>query len=285
MSANGANVCTIDCQGQGRAALFLYGETITSVFQGFRIVNAAVESDGGAVFIANGSSPAIRNCVFTGNSVAGDTASGGAVFADEQCAPVISGCVFYSNTAAYGGAVAGYSSSLQLLDCAFSGNTGSSQGGAVHLASCAPVISNCQFASNSAGGSGGAVFIDEGGGGTFTNCLFTNNSLASVPRYGAAIYAAGTSNLFIGNCTFSGNSAGASGAGGALFMLGGTAEVTNCIMWDDVPAEIYQSLGSLTVSYSDIKLAAGVYPGTGNINSNPLFASDSLGSEANNGLL
>jgi hypothetical protein len=83
------------------------------------------------------------------------------------------------------------------------------------------------------------------------------------------------------NCTFSGNSAD---YGGGMFNTNNSSPtVTNCIMWGDPPVEIANLFGSsTTVSYSDVDCEP-VYPGTGNINTDPCFV-DAAGGNLRLGL-
>ena len=79
----------------------------------------------------------------------------------------------------------------------------------------------------------------------------------------------------ITNCTFSLNTATSSGAG--LYNMNvSSAIVTNSILWGDLrgglPEEIVNVSGSsAAVTYCDVQLDAGLYPGTGNINANPML--------------
>jgi len=58
--------------------------------------------------------------------------------------------------------------------------------------------------------------------------------------------------------------------GGALYCLNSSPIVTNCILWGNLPDEIYVFGGSPIVSYSDVQ---GGWPGQGNIDESPLFTS------------
>ena len=79
----------------------------------------------------------------------------------------------------------------------------------------------------------------------------------------------------INNCTFSLNTATSSGAG--LYNMNvSSAIATNSILWGDLraglPEEIVNVSGSsAAVTYCDVQLDAGFYPGTGNINANPML--------------
>ncbi len=52
---------------------------------------------------------------------------------------------------------------------------------------------------------------------------------------------------------------------------GGSPTVTNCILWNDSPDEIF---GSATAAYSNVQ---GSFPGTGNIDADPLFVDPNNG--------
>ena len=74
------------------------------------------------------------------------------------------------------------------------------------------------------------------------------------------------------NCTVTGNNAQ---SGGALYCETSlNPHISNCILWSDTPREIYISSGTPLVTYSDVK--AG-FSGTGNLNTDPLFADPNNG--------
>jgi len=52
---------------------------------------------------------------------------------------------------------------------------------------------------------------------------------------------------------------------------GGTATVVNTILWGNRSALDLDALSTVTVTYSDVQMEAGVWPGAGNINADPLF--------------
>ena len=78
------------------------------------------------------------------------------------------------------------------------------------------------------------------------------------------------SKTILNNCTFSSNSAIENG--GAIYLgEGGAAILTNCILWDDTPQEIYMHLlsGVSVATYSNIQDG---WPGVTNISVDPCFA-------------
>ena len=138
----------------------------------------------------------------------------------------------------------------------------------IDLASCSSVnITSSNISSNISGS-----FYKKGGGIyssnshlVVTNCLF-NNNVASTE--GGAIYSVlSEPKMFpvITNCTFVNNKASSSGGGVRTFC--GIANITNSIFWNNSPDQID---GNGIVTYSDVQ---GGYPGTGNINTNPVFVS------------
>ena len=115
-----------------------------------------------------------------------------------------------------------------------------------------------------AGGNGGAIYCQNSGP-TIKNCIFTANT---ADAGGAICNSAGSPK--IANCTFTGNSAA---TGGAFFETdAGAAEITDSIFRDNAGGQIYGQATS--VSYSDVQDG---YPGTGNIDADPLFADPANG--------
>lgn len=163
--------CTLDAQGTAadphRAFLFWNQEGPGSVLSGLTLTGGHLESDvmqynlcGGAVYCDNATSPRIENCVFTDNTVLGETQ--------------------------FGGAVACYRSSVELRDCVFTGNT-ATKGGAVGVIDYStPSLVNCLFVANEALSSGGAVYASGSNAlVTITSCTFTGNVN---PSYSGTLY-------------------------------------------------------------------------------------------------
>ena len=79
----------------------------------------------------------------------------------------------------------------------------------------------------------------------------------------------GGSHSTLTNCSFDENEAV---VGGGIYNNWSSPTVTNCVLWNDLPDEINNTNGSSpVVTYSDIQFFSGTYPGTGNINADPLF--------------
>jgi hypothetical protein len=157
-------------------------------------------------------------------------------------------------------------SSPTVTNCTFTGNSASIYGGGMVSFSGSPTVKGCTFSDNSANVGGGMGNI--GCSPTVTNCTFRGN-LAEY-GYGSGMCNYGNSSMIKG-CTFSGNSAKYGYGGGMCNWERSSPTVTNCILWADVPSEIYVYVyaGQQIVTYSDIQ---GGWPGEGNIDKDPCFA-------------
>lgn len=168
-------------------------------------------------------------------------------------------------------------------------------GSGIYNKNSSPTIANCVFKNNNAFLKGGAVFNSNSGATTtiFENCEFRNNK----SQYGGGSYNE-TGKVKNINCLFYENDAV---QGGAHFIEGGSCEIingvyngntstndgkdvrsisgsyctiTNSIFWG-VNSPIYPS--TTLVDYSIVQQASGVYPGTFNLNSDPLFVNEAGG--------
>ena len=128
-----------------------------------------------------------------------------------------------------------------------------------------PTVTNCTFSGNTARNFGGGMSNDSSFP-TVTNCTFSDNTA----RSGSGMYNSSSSPT-VSNCTFNRNGVSrGSGMYSSNEIFGqGNPVVLNCILWDNSPNQIVDALGAkTTVSYSDVR---GGFPGTGNINADPLF--------------
>ncbi|MCZ6492878.1 MAG: hypothetical protein O6933_02245, partial [Planctomycetota bacterium] len=223
---------------------------------------------GGARDNADSSNPTVTNCTFSGNT-AGDSGGG---MVNSSSSPTVTNCTFSDNTAgSFGGGMFNINSNPTVTDCTFEGNTGDIDGGGMYNLNTNVTRTNCDFTANTASvggglGNAGATQV------SVSNCTFRSNTAAS---QGGAIsnFCGGPvfNSLRATNCTFVSNTAGKISA--ALHNAGLCAEmtVTNCILWDNFPNE---SVGTTTVNYSDVQ---GGWPGTGNIDADPLFVDEANG--------
>lgn len=153
-------------------------------------------------------------------------------------------------------------SSPRIANCIFINNIGS-RGGGLYIQNANPILINCLFSANSAALGGGICNVSSSP--VIFNCLFNGN----ISTYGGGICNLSTSAPHISNCTFSGNNiAYSNGYGGGICNLSSSPTIANCIIWGNSDG-IYDYSSSTIVVYSIIQ---GGYIGTGNLNSDPLFA-------------
>ncbi|HUU83197.1 MAG TPA: right-handed parallel beta-helix repeat-containing protein, partial [Phycisphaerae bacterium] len=138
-------------------------------------------------------------------------------------------------------------------------------GGGMYNDDGSPTLTNVTFSGNSAT-YGGGMYNDDRSSPTLTNVTFSGNSAASS---GGGMYNWVDSSPTLTNVTFSGNSAS---RGGGMYNVWSNPTLTNCILWGNTASysgpQIYNSSSTPTVTYSDIQSS---YPGTGNIDADPLF--------------
>jgi hypothetical protein len=300
MYNNYSNPTVTNCSFSGNSAEF--GGGMYNIFSSPTIENTVFYDNsaylGGGMYNTNSSSPTIENTAFNENSAE----FGGGMYNRNSASPTIGNTAFNENSAGYGGGMYNYNNSSPMIsNSTFSNNTATNDGGGMlNNFGSFPILTDCSFSGNSASEGGGGMF-NRSSSPTVTNCLFSGNSVSgaidsngggmyngsgSVPKVincsflgnfaddlGGGMYNAFSSPT-VTNCSFSGNSAS---EGGGMLNFGATfnisTNITNCILWGN-SSGIQNNTGSNTiVTYSIVQQPSGVYPGTGNLNVDPLFVS------------
>ncbi len=168
---------------------------------------------------------------------------GGAIYCDFNSNPTINKCTITDNSAFHGGGIM----------------CGSDSGSS-------PTITNCTISDNSA--DRGSGIYSYNGSPAITNCIISGNTAVGGPdEEGGGIYCSTGSTATITNCTITGNAAG--DGGGIYFRFtSGRVTLTNCILWANVPDQISDVNDHSIVTFSNVQ---GGWPGTSNIDADPLF--------------
>ncbi|MFH1999999.1 MAG: right-handed parallel beta-helix repeat-containing protein, partial [Planctomycetota bacterium] len=166
--------------------------------------------------------------------------SGGGIYC-ENASPLIRNCIIRDNKAPnYSGGI-GYGGGLYCLDAS-------------------PVLRNNRFENNYAGNDGGAVYLEGN-----SSPLFENNAIVKNRKdegYGGGVYICHDAGAIFRHCTFTLNL-----SIGIWVEGGGSATLLDCIVWDNQNGS-FNNGAPVTADYCDI---AGGWPGTGNIDADPLF--------------
>ena len=174
---------------------------------------------GGAIY--NDGDMTVKNALFTGNYAEasnGGYASGGAIKVNQKKTISLENCKFEKNTVlGRSGAVdLGYKSISYITGCEFTENTASANAGAMAVYTVAEVyMTDCLFRGNSSMGKGGAFFSEPVTKIEAEGCVFENNKAAS----GGAICIDTVTQMYLTNCTLTGNTA--SKSGGSIHSNGG----------------------------------------------------------------
>lgn len=150
-----------------------------------------------------------------------------------------------------------------ITDCDFIGNVAFEDGGGLNnRKNSNAIVTGCMFIGNTAGGSGGGMdnYVGKAtstGEPVIINCLFINND-ADV---GGGMRNADPNPIVI-NCTFSNNT-----GSGMANIKGSVPIISNCIFWANTGGS-FNGSSNPAVTFSDVE---GGFPGTGNINADPLF--------------
>jgi len=219
---------------------------------------------GGGIYISD-SSPTISNSTITGNAA---ERNGGGIYCTDFASPTITSCLITGNSAGqYGGGIYCTSdSSPTIVACSITENISNDDGGGIYCYKSSSTIRNSILAMNTAKDDGGGIYFGYSWALVITNCMiYGNRASGYYHACGGGIYCY-QSTPAIKNSTLVENTA--EDEGGGICCDNSAPTITNCILWDDIPQEIYSSSGSPSVTFSDI---GGGWAGEGNIDSDPIF--------------
>jgi len=167
----------INGNGADRVVQCVNGEGPGSVLAGLTITGGRGDfnepAQDGAGMYNFGSSPTVRDCIFTGNYA---YVSGGGMF-NQSSNVTARGCTFTGNESFedVGGGLFNVNGTTTYEQCRFYGNIASNEGGAGNQGGMA-TYTDCEFIGNRAGGCGGGMSNFFGAAVTLVRCTFTGNS-------------------------------------------------------------------------------------------------------------
>jgi hypothetical protein len=295
----GSSTVVTNCTFTGNLALF-DGGGMFNFSNGIPTVENCTFSGnsaklGGGMYNDVESNTTVTNCTFSNNWA---ESQGGGMYNDVKSNITVTNCTFSDNWAeSQGGGMYNLSNHPTLTNCIFSENSAEGSGGGMNNRFGSPNVTNCKFIGNSANNNGGGMRNQYDSHPNLSNCTFNNNSAkwgggaitnviecsptvinctfsCNYADRGGGVENREASNPTLINCTFSGNLTLWMSGDGVSNFLGSNPILTNCIVWGDTAQNTSQidndDTSSATITYSDVQ---GGWPGQGNINANPHFAS------------
>ncbi|MHC4117630.1 MAG: right-handed parallel beta-helix repeat-containing protein [Planctomycetota bacterium] len=145
--------------------------------------------------------------------------------------PIVINCIFSGNSGSYGGGMSNWNGDVSLIDCTFVWNCADRYGGGMDNCGGGLVLTNCTFNENSASWGGGmsnrAMSSPQ-----LTNCTFTKNE---VNWYGGGMINLDSSPT-LGGCSFINNEAT---LGGGMRNSDSSPILSNCLIVDNVAVSQY----------------------------------------------
>jgi len=246
----------IDGNQTGSVVIFENGEDTTAVLDGFTIQNGQGMGDWSNFY-------------------------GGGITCKNTSSPYISNVTISNNTAGYGGGISCQdNSSPTLILITISNNVATNDGGGIHcIYNSSPNLTFVTISNNNTSWDGGGIYYFSNTNSILTNVLINENIAGD---NGGGIYCRSNTSLTLINVTISGNN---DSEGGGIYCRDNShLNLLNCILWNDLPHEVYfhedYEPNSITISYSDIQGGeesivtnnnGTVYWEEGNIDTDPLF--------------
>jgi len=272
-----------------KGILFCEGDSCFSI-QKMTIQNGKVRRSGGGIYLTSRSSPSLENVILSENEA---NYSGGGICCEDNSIPTLNNVILSENSAGKGGGLyCHHFSNPSLTDVTIIGNTAGSGGGiCLEVYSDASLV-NVTIHENLSNRGGGIYLWDSS---PILNNVIISDNIANAQ--GGGIYCVGLniagsfifSSPDLNNVTISRNMSLEDG-GGIYCWECSNPTLLNCILWENIPQEVYFSPEgdsiSITISFSDVQNGEnGIMTnnnGTvnwsgGNIDENPLFVDPEYG--------
>ncbi|UCE65250.1 MAG: right-handed parallel beta-helix repeat-containing protein [Candidatus Zixiibacteriota bacterium] len=277
------------------------------------IANTIIDgNDSGSVLLFENCSDSSKITGFTITN--GDSENGGGISCLNSEIVITQNFINYNRADTCGGGIYCLNSNANITDNRIENNYGYREGGGVYLGNSGGLfLSNNVRLNRTGNGEGGGITCNNSNleirdnlisenrryginceassNGTIVSNTIMNNGTNDTPEWGG-IYCYGSSPDIINNIIIGNRGPGIRAPGshsliqnnticqnnrylgaGGIDIGGSDLTVKNCIVWNNVSPQI-SGAGQAQISYSDVD---GGWPGTGNIDSHPMFVNPSLG--------
>ena len=260
VSSGGPSVTIIDGLRDGSTVNFRSGETATSVFEGFRVINGIF---GGIV--CESSSPVIRDCVVMENSWYGIKCF--------DSSATITGCSAIDN---FGNGIYLNDFTGLVENCIAANNSKPSYGGGISIlpdntsggTTDCDIIS-CIVAENRASLHGGGINVRQGSTARITDCLIVYN--VSSQSGGGCHFDNSNVQVTMTGCTVAHNDCDTSvNTDGVRLHSDTDFTMSNCILSANETTQLYGHEAWHDITYCDVD--GQIVAGVGNISDDPLFS-------------
>ncbi len=245
------------------------------------------------IYIEGTANPLIEGCTVEDNQAQlyDEFSQWGCGVSCFQTAATIRDCVIRRNEGGHGaGGIEGYYSTLTIIGCDITDhNYPIIAGGGVSLQQCVDSeIIDCVISGNYTGWAAAAMDIHDSDA-LISNCIISQNIAPNVSNAihiinstiqmdncliidntGPALDCGNGTSVALRNCTLAGNAENGISPGGAVSCFSSSATLVDCIVWDNSPVSFTGDTTNIAATFSDIQ---GGWPGTGNMDQDPLYVS------------
>jgi hypothetical protein len=247
--------------GSVRNGAGIFCEKANPIINGNIICSNLIQDGNGAGIYCNDASPTIINNVIIDNYI--KNGNGAGLYIENTSISIVDNLVTQNTVeVGDGGGVYCVNATIQIRKCTIEDNsTMNGSGGGLYLENAVSDVSRIVFRGNQSISGGGMSC--SGSSPLIVNCMFIENT-ANIG--GGLFVSAGSSPILTNNTLFKNQ---ASATGGGIECGSEHVEITNTIIWDNTAASNAQIGGvNVDAEYSDIQ---GGWPGTGNIDDDPIF--------------
>ncbi|MEE9119299.1 MAG: T9SS type A sorting domain-containing protein [Calditrichia bacterium] len=259
------------------------GEDNTTVIEGFTIQDGWAEQ-GGGIYCLN-SSPKITFNIIYGNTAITEQigGQGGGIYIFGGGPSIINNLIIWNVAGDGAGIYCSDSDDTVILKNIIAAQRGNNDGTGIYCNNASPIIGENTFTNNETYHAGGGIYCDNSNPLITYNLIYQNSAYApgSMFAYGGGIYCH-FSNPRIINNTITQNAAtnyeNMPCFGGGIYVKDSNPVILNSIIWDNYAifgSQILDTDGSAIINFSDVQDT--LWPGDGNIDSDPLFVSPDFG--------